>query len=86
MLRRGDLAASAIAAPFRISRPAVSRHLTVLRRAGLVSVRRRGREQIYQLRAEPLREVADWLDHYRAFWNERLGALGDFLRLQRKQT
>jgi DNA-binding transcriptional ArsR family regulator len=84
MLSRGDLAASAIAAPFRISRPAVSRHLTVLRKAGLVSVRRRGRQQIYQLRAQPLQEVADWVEHYRAFWNEKLAALRDYLRTQQK--
>jgi DNA-binding transcriptional ArsR family regulator len=82
MLSRGDLAASAIAEPFRISRPAVSRHLMVLRRAGLVSVRRQGREQIYQLRAQPLQQVFDWVEHYRTFWNGKLAALGDYLRTQ----
>jgi DNA-binding transcriptional ArsR family regulator len=86
MLSRGDLAASAIAAPFRISRPAVSRHLTVLRRAGLVSVRRHGRERIYRLRGQPLQEVYDWVEHYRAFWNEKLAALGDYLGVQQKDS
>jgi DNA-binding transcriptional ArsR family regulator len=85
MLSRGDLAANAIASPFRISRPAVSRHLTVLRKAGLVSVRRRGREQIYRLRPQPLREVSDWVEHYRAFWGERMAALGVYLRSQQKE-
>jgi DNA-binding transcriptional ArsR family regulator len=84
MLSRGDLPVNAIAAPFRISRPAVSRHLMVLRRAGLVSVRRRGREQIYRLRAQPLEEVSDWVEHYREFWGAKLAALGDYLRTQRK--
>jgi DNA-binding transcriptional ArsR family regulator len=86
MLSRGDLAASAIASPFHISRPAVSRHLTVLRKAGLVSVRRRGREQIYRLRAQPLHEVFDWVEHYRAFWNEKMAALGDYLVSKPKES
>ncbi len=86
MLSRGDLAASAIASPFRISRPAVSRHLTVLRRAGLVSVTRRGREHIYRLRAQPLHEVFDWVEHYRAFWNEKISALGDYLVSKQKDS
>jgi DNA-binding transcriptional ArsR family regulator len=86
MLSRGELAASAIALPFRISRPAVSRHLTVLRRAGLVSVRRRGREQIYQLRAQPLRELFDWVEHFHTFWSDKMTALGDYLRSQKKES
>jgi DNA-binding transcriptional ArsR family regulator len=86
MLSRGELAANAIAAPFRISRPAVSRHLTVLRKAGLVSVHRRGREQIYQLRAQPLQGLSDWVEHYRAFWNEKMTALGDYLLTQQKES
>jgi DNA-binding transcriptional ArsR family regulator len=80
MLRRGQLAAGEIARPFRMSRPAISQHLGVLRRAGLVSVRRQGREQIYSLRPEPLRDVYDWVEHYRAFWPEKLEALGAYLR------
>jgi DNA-binding transcriptional ArsR family regulator len=85
MLSRGDLAANAIASPFRISRPAVSRHLTVLRKAGLVSVRRRGREQVYRLRAQPLQELFDWVDRYRAFWSEKMTALGGYLAAQHKE-
>jgi DNA-binding transcriptional ArsR family regulator len=80
MLSRGQLSAGEIARPFRISRPAISQHLTVLRSAGLVSVRRQGREQIYSLRPAPLREVYDWVDHYRAFWPAKLEALGAYLR------
>jgi DNA-binding transcriptional ArsR family regulator len=73
-------------ARFRISRPAVSRHLTVLRKAGLVSVRRRGREQIYRLRAQPLHEVFDWVEHYRAFWYEKMAALGDHLVSKQRES
>lgn len=80
MLSRGELGAGEIARPFRMSRPAISQHLKVLRRAGLVTVQRRGREQIYSLSPEPLREVYDWVERYRAFWATRLEALGDFLR------
>ena len=86
MLSRGDLAASAIATPFRISRPAVSRHLMVLRKAGLVSVRRRGREQIYRLSAQPLQEVFDWVENYRGFWNEKMTALADYLAAKKKES
>lgn len=82
LLVRGELAAGEIAAPFSISRPAVSQHLRVLRRAGLVTVRRQGREQIYGLHAKPLRQVYDWVEHYEQFWNAGLTALGDYLDRQ----
>ena len=68
--------------PFAISRPAVSQHLRILRDAGLVSVRREGREQIYSLRATPIREVYDWAEHYQRFWPDRLSALGKHLDRQ----
>jgi DNA-binding transcriptional ArsR family regulator len=79
LLSRGELPAGQIAAPFSITRPAVSQHLHVLRKAGLVSVRRSGREQLYRLRAEPLREIYDWAAHYVHFWNDKLSALGQYL-------
>jgi len=79
LLSRGHLPAGQIAAPFSITRPAVSQHLLVLRRAGLVTVRKRGREQVYRLKAEPLREVYDWAEHYLHFWNDKLSALGRYL-------
>jgi len=79
MLTRRNFAAGEIAMHFRISRPAVSQHLHVLRRAKLVDVRRRGRERIYRLNPEPLQEVYDWVEHYRKFWNSRMSALGEYL-------
>jgi len=79
LLSQGDLPAGQIATPFSITRPAVSQHLLVLRRAGLVTVKKRGREQVYRLKAEPLREVYDWAEHYLHFWNDKLSALGEYL-------
>lgn len=71
-LSQGDRAAGDIAAAFPISRPAVSRHLRVLRQAGLVTERRVAQSRIYSFRPEPLREVGLWLDHYRVFWAARI--------------
>jgi len=79
LLAKGEMAAGQIAVPFAISRPAVSQHLRILRDAGLVSVRKAGREQIYSLRAIPIREVYDWAEHYERFWPDRLSALGKHL-------
>jgi DNA-binding transcriptional ArsR family regulator len=58
-----------------MSQPGVSKHLRVLREAGLVEVRRDAQRRLYRLRPEPLREIDDWLEPYRRFWNERLDAL-----------
>ena len=71
-LRRRDLSAGEIADRFPISRPAVSRHLRVLRRAGLVTETRQSRSRIYALNPAPLREVDRWLNDYRVFWGARL--------------
>jgi DNA-binding transcriptional ArsR family regulator len=68
-----------IAARFAVTRPAVSQHLRILLDAGLVSERRRGRERLYRLRPEGVREVYDWLAHYRRFWDERLVRLAQHL-------
>lgn len=74
-LARGDATVSQIAAPFAISRPAISKHLTVLDRAGLVSRRRQGREVVCRLEPSPLSEAREWLDLHRAFWNRQLDQL-----------
>ena len=60
---------------FDVTRPAVSRHLRVLREAGLVEVRQEAQRRVYSLRLEPLAEVDEWLDRYRALWEQRLDAL-----------
>lgn len=71
--------ASELAEPFEMSMPAVSQHLGVLRRAGLVTVTKNGRRRIYALCPERLKDVYDWVAHYERFWREKLTALGDWL-------
>ena len=81
-LSRGESTVSAIAERFPISQPAVSQHLAVLRRCGLVAHRREGRSAIYQARPEGLAPLTDWITHYRSFWPERLGRLKNLLATQ----
>lgn len=64
-----------LAALLPIARPGVSRHLRVLREAGLVEVRKEAQRRVYSLRPEPLAEVDEWLGRYRALWEQRLDAL-----------
>lgn len=63
-----------------LSQPGVSKHLRVLREAGLVDVRAEGRHRLYGLRAEPLAEVDAWLEPYRVFWNDKLDDLERYLK------
>lgn len=79
LLGGADLPVNSLAAPFRMSRPAVSQHLRILRQAGLVSVRRDGRQRHYRLQAARLRQVYDWVAHYERFWKEKLAALREYL-------
>jgi DNA-binding transcriptional ArsR family regulator len=74
-LRRGPSTVNELAALLPIARPGVSRHLRILREAGLVDVRADAQSRIYSLRAEPLKELDDWLGDYRAQWEQRLDAL-----------
>ena len=78
-LARGPARVTDVAARFPISLNAVSKHLKVLERAGLLRRRRAGREHHLELRAAPLREIARWTSRYERFWNEKLDALGAFL-------
>ncbi|HXS23571.1 MAG TPA: metalloregulator ArsR/SmtB family transcription factor [Gemmatimonadales bacterium] len=74
-LRRGGSPVSELAAGFRMTRPAVSKHLGILRRARLVRERRDGRQRIYQVTPAPLEAVAQWVESYRAFWQVNLLSL-----------
>ena len=74
-----------LAAPFRMSLAAASKHVRVLERAGLVERTVQGREHRLRLNAGPLQEAAAWLEHYRKFWNERLDALESYLAKQNDQ-
>jgi DNA-binding transcriptional ArsR family regulator len=75
ILRVHPATAGELAEALPIARPGVSRHLRVLREAGLVDVRHEAQRRIYSLRPEPLAEVDAWLGHYRALWESRLDAL-----------
>ena len=82
----GEVSVTELAEPFEMSLPAVSKHLKVLERAGLI---RRGREAQWRpcrLTAGPLKDVADWVEHYRRFWTESFDRLDIYLReLQAKE-
>ncbi len=75
LLADGDRTAGELAAPFAVSRPAISRHLRVLRESGLVRVRAEGRLRRYALDPAPLRQLDEWLEPYRDLWAQRLDAL-----------
>jgi len=79
VLADGEINVGSLAERFPISLNGVSKHVKVLERAGLVERTVQGREHRLRLNAEPLREAAMWLDHYRTFWNARLAALESFL-------
>lgn len=69
-----------LAESFSMSLPGVSQHLSVLREAGLVTVRKEGRQRIYKLNAAPLEDVAKWVQEYEKFWTGKLAALGEYLK------
>jgi DNA-binding transcriptional ArsR family regulator len=79
VLSGGDRAVGEIAGRFDVTLSAVSQHMRVLREAGLVEVRKEGRNRVYRLAAEPIRDVHDWSARYAAFWGERMGALASTL-------
>ncbi len=85
LLRRGSLPAGQIAQAFPVSRPAISKHLRLLRRAHLVRERREGRLRLYQLNPEPLRAVDSWLSHYRMFWQMNLADLKKFVETEHER-
>ena len=74
-LKDGPATVGDLAALLPIARPGVSRHLRVLREAGLVDVRQEAQFRVYSLRPEPLAQVDEWLGHYRSLWKQRLDAL-----------
>ena len=84
LLRDGELAAGDLSDEFSISRPAVSRHLRVLREAALVHSRVDGQRRVYALDARPLAELDAWLEPYRRLWAHRLDALDTEIRRGRR--
>jgi DNA-binding transcriptional ArsR family regulator len=82
LLRAGMRPAGEIARSFTVSRPAISKHLGILRRAHLVEERREGRHRLYQLNPEPLKAVDSWLEQYRTFWTASLNNLKAFVEAE----
>ena len=86
MLAGGALSSGDIASRFDLSAPAISQHLKTLRAARLVSVRAEAQKRIYQLDPEGVRDLSEWVDRIRAFWNPRLDALEAALKKDAPQT
>ncbi len=82
----GEVSVTELAEPFAMSLPAVSKHLKVLERAGLIARSREAQWRPCRLEAGPLKDAADWLEHYRRFWEQSLDRLADYLgELQAKE-
>jgi|SRR5687768_8194872 DNA-binding transcriptional ArsR family regulator len=79
-LARGETSVTELAKPFAMSAPAVSKHLKVLERAGLIARGREAQWRPARLEAGPLKDVAKWIEQYRRFWEESLDRLDDYLR------
>jgi DNA-binding transcriptional ArsR family regulator len=85
-LAQGDASVSELAAPFSMSQPAISKHLKVLERAGLIVRGRNAQWRPSELRAEPLREASEWVGEFRQVWEQRLDRLGTYLSESQKET
>lgn len=85
-LSAGEASVTEVAEPFRMSLPAVSKHLKVLERAGLIARSRDAQWRPCKLEARPLKDVADWVSHYRQFWSQSFDRLDEYLeRIQKKE-
>ncbi|MEO6777695.1 MAG: metalloregulator ArsR/SmtB family transcription factor [Kofleriaceae bacterium] len=80
LLRSGPLPVSRIGARLHLNQPQVSKHLRVLREAGLVEVEARAQQRVYELRGEPLRDLHAWLERYRRVWDARFDQLNELVQ------
>ncbi|MEH1893113.1 MAG: metalloregulator ArsR/SmtB family transcription factor [Nostoc sp.] len=88
-LAKGEASVTELAKPFEMSLPAISKHLKVLERAGLITQSRKAQWRPCQIEAQPLKDAADWIEQYRQFWEESLDWLDDYLhelQTQEKQN
>ena len=86
LLANEKLTLNGIADKFKISRPAVSKHVKILKECGLVDINKKGRERYAVARLEKLNQVSDWVEQYRKYWEDKLDALEDYLnQLQSKE-
>ncbi|MEH1996591.1 ArsR/SmtB family transcription factor [Nostoc sp.] len=79
-LSKGEASVSELAKPFKMSLPAISKHIKVLERAGLIVRGREAQWRPCQIQAQPLKEAADWIEQYRQLWEQRLDQLDDYLQ------
>ena len=85
-LASNEASVKELAEPFMISLPAISKHLKVLQRAGLIARGRQAQWRPCRLKAAPLKEIADWVEHYRRFWEQSFDRLDDYLqKLEKKE-
>lgn len=84
-LASGEASVTELAAPFEMSMPAISKHLKVLERAGLIARGREAQWRPCRLQAAPLQDVAGWVDHYRRFWEESFDRLDEYLQEMKKR-
>ena len=84
-LSRGEANVSTLAKPYDVSQPAISKHLRVLERAGLITRTRRGREHHIRVDPRPIEEARGWMAAYADFWRQQFDAVDDYLKKQRKK-
>ncbi|MCG8409337.1 MAG: metalloregulator ArsR/SmtB family transcription factor [Phycisphaerales bacterium] len=82
MLSRGATNVRTLASPFRMSQPAISKHLRVLESAGLIRRDKRGREHRISVNTQPVEQARDWIAHYTQFWKQQFDAVEDYLKQQ----
>ena len=85
-LSRGEATAGALGKPFNISQPAISKHLRVLEKAGLIRRTRRGREHHIQVDPRPIQAAVHWIEHYAKFWTEHFDAVGAYLKARQDEA
>jgi DNA-binding transcriptional ArsR family regulator len=86
LLSKQSLTLNGVADNFDISRPAISKHIKILTECGLVVIKQQGRERFCHPDLRRLKEVADWAENYRVFWNNKLDALEQFLAKDQQQS
>jgi DNA-binding transcriptional ArsR family regulator len=84
-LRKGSASVMELAEPFQFSLPAISKHLRVLERAGFIFRTKQGRVHRLKLVAQPMKDAAEWIESYRAFWEGQLDSLADYLGSLKKK-
>jgi DNA-binding transcriptional ArsR family regulator len=86
LLRTGPRPVNDIGDRLRLNQPQVSKHLRVLKKAGIVDVEPRAQQRVYELRAQPLRQLHEWLERYRELWDERFEQLDELIEELKKET